>query len=157
MVENANGGACEAERLVEVSAKKLIHALDHVPDNFFRGIPDTKFFAKVGVESFEEGLVEVRNGLVFTEGVEESGLNPVERFTREVENLLKLDGIQRPGVGHFAKKLAEDGDAKVVSGDTPVETRARGARFGAATPQNPGRENTVKESLNQSRTKKVLP
>src|SRR5208282_881028 len=107
----------------------MINALDHVLDDFFRGIPDTKFFAKVGVESFQEGLVEVGNGFVFTEGIKERGLNAVERFTGEVENLLKLDGIQRPRVGHLAKEFPEDWDTEVVGGDAPVEARTgRGLR-----------------------------
>ena len=110
-VENADGGTGEAEGLIELGAEKMIDALDHVADDFFGGVPDAKFLAQLGVEGFKEGLVEVGNRFVFAEGFEEGRLNAVEGFSGEVENLLKLDGIQRSGVGYFAKELAEDGNA----------------------------------------------
>ncbi len=110
-VENADGGACEAKWLIEVNTEKMVNALDHVPNDFFWGIPDAKFLAKVRVESFKERLVEVGNRFVFTEGFKKGRLNAVEGLAGEVENLLKLDGIQRPRVGYLTKELAEDGDA----------------------------------------------
>src|ERR1019366_8311563 len=156
-VEDTDGGACEAEFLIELRAKKMVYALDHVLNDFFWRVPDAEFLPKVRVEFFKERLVEVGDGFVFTEGFKESRLHAVESFAREVENLLKLDGIQRPRVGYFAKEFAEDGDAQVVGGDAPVETGAGCTIFEDATPQNPGGENTVKEGLNESGAEKCSP
>ena len=87
----------------------MVNALDHVPNDFFWGIPDTKFLAKVRVESFKERLVEVGNRFVFTEGFKKGRLNAVEGLAGEVENLLKLDGIQRPGSDTSPKSLRRTG------------------------------------------------
>ena len=40
-----------------------------------------------GVEGFEERLVEVGDGVFFAEGIEEGGLDAVEGFAGEVEDL----------------------------------------------------------------------
>src|SRR5450631_3505354 len=101
-IENADGGAGEAEGLIEFGAKKMIDALDHVTDDFFGGVPDAEILAKLGVESFEERLVKVGDGFFFAEDFEEGGLNAVEGFAGEVENFLNLNGIQGSGVGYFA-------------------------------------------------------
>jgi hypothetical protein len=45
----------------------MVDALDHVADDFFRGIPDAEVLAEFGVEGFEEGLVKVGDGFFFTE------------------------------------------------------------------------------------------
>ena len=116
--------------MVELGAKKMVDAFDHVVDDFFGGVPDAEFLAQVGVEGFEEGLVEVGDRFFFAEDFEECGLHAVESFSGEIENLLKLDGIQRSGIGHLAEEFAQNGNAKVVSGDAPVECvrRAHGIR-----------------------------
>ena len=72
-------------------AKKLVNALDHIFDDFFGGVPDTEVFAELGIECFEKRLVEIGDGFVFAEGVEECGLNAVEGFPCEREDLLELD------------------------------------------------------------------
>jgi hypothetical protein len=43
-----------------------------------------------------------------------------------------------------------------VSGDAPVESGVRRARFGGATPENPSGEDTVKEGLDEGGAKKVF-
>src|SRR5450631_2667448 len=113
-IENADGGTGEAEGLIEFGAEKMIDALDHVADDFFRRVPDAEILAQFWVESFEKRLVKIGDCFLFTEGFEESGLNAVEGFSGEVEDFLKLDGIQRSGVGYFSEELAQDGDAQVV-------------------------------------------
>jgi hypothetical protein len=155
-IEDTDGGAGEAEWLIEFGAKKMVYAFDHVSDDFFWGVPDSEFLAKIGVEGLQEGLVKVGDRFIFAKVFKERRLNPVEGITGKVENLLKLDGIQCSRVRYFAEELSEDWDAKVVGGNAPVETGAGRAGFGGATPQNPGRENTVKESLDESRAEKVL-
>src|SRR5216684_4283702 len=106
-IKDADGGAGEAEGLIEFGAKKPIDAFDHVANDFFWGIPDSKLLAQRRVERFKKGLIEVGDGFVFTEDLKEGGLDTVECLAGEVENLLKLDGIQRSGVGYFAKEFAE--------------------------------------------------
>ena len=89
----------------------MIDALDHVLNDLFGRVPDAKVLAELGIEGFKEWLVKVGDGFVFTEGFKKGRLNAVEGLAGEVENLLKLDGIQRPRVGYLTKELAEDGDA----------------------------------------------
>ena len=121
-IENADRRACKAKWLIEVNAEKMVHALDHVPDNLLWGVPHSKIFPKIRVECFKKRLVEVRNCFVFTEGFKEGRLNAVQSLACEVENLLKLNGIQRPRVGYFAKEFAKHGNAEIVSRYAPVET-----------------------------------
>jgi len=120
------------------------------------GYPDAEVLAKLGVESFEEGLVEVGDRFFFAESIEEGGLDAVKGFSGKVEDFLKLDGVQGSRVGYFSKELAQDGNTQVVSGDAPVEASARRAIFGYATPENPGGKDSVKESLDEGGAKKVL-
>ena len=107
-----------------MSAEEMVDALDHIIDNFLGRVPDAKIFAKLGIEGFEKGLVEVGNGLVFAECVEEGWLDAIERFSSEIENLLKLDGVERAGLGDLAEKLAKDGNAEIVGREAPIEVRA---------------------------------
>ena len=107
--------------MIEFGAEQMVNALDHVADDLFGGVPDAEVFAEFGVEGFKEWLVEVRDRFFFAEDFEEGGLHAVEGFSGEVENLLKLDGIQGSGVGYLSKEFAEDGDAQVEGGDAPVE------------------------------------
>src|ERR1019366_9849150 len=85
-VEDTDGGAGEAECLIELRAKKMVYAVDHVLDDFFWCVPDAEFLPKVRVEFFKERLVEVGDSFVFPEDVKESRLHAVESFAREVEN-----------------------------------------------------------------------
>jgi len=155
-IEDADGGASETEGLVEVGAQKLVNALDHVFDDLPGGVPDTEVFAELGIECFEKRLVEVGNCFVFAEGVEECGLDAVERFSGEVENLLELCGVESAGVGDLAEKLAEDRDAEIVGGEAPVKARAGLAAVVGATPEDPCGEDAVKECLDEGRAKEVL-
>jgi hypothetical protein len=72
----------------------MVYALHHILDDLFRGVPDTEVLAELGVEGFEEGLIEVGDGFVFAEGVEECGLDAVEGFARKIEDLLELEGVE---------------------------------------------------------------
>ncbi len=62
----------------------MIDALDHVADDFARGVPNAKLLAEFGVEGLEERLVEILHRLFFTEGGEEVGLDAVEGFVSVV-------------------------------------------------------------------------
>ena len=68
----------------------MIDAFDHVFDDWLGRVPDAKIFAKLGIEGFKKGLVEIGDGLVFAEGIKECRLDAVESFSGEVEHLLKL-------------------------------------------------------------------
>src|SRR5450755_4889110 len=134
----------------------MIDALDHVAHDFFRGVPDAEVLAQLGIEGFEEGLVKVGDGFFFAKDFEEGGLQAVEGFSGEIENFLKLDGIQGAGIGYFSKEFAEDENAQVVGGDAPVEAGAGDAIFWDATPENPGGDDSVEKRLNQSGAEEVL-
>src|ERR1019366_6230242 len=134
----------------------MIDALDHVFDDLFWCVPDAEVPAKLGIERFKERFVEVGNGLIFAEGIEEGGLDAVEGFSSKIEDFLELDGVERAGVGHFAEELAKDRNAEVVSGKSPIKVRARSAAFGCATPEHPGGEDAVKEGLDKGGAEEVL-
>jgi hypothetical protein len=42
----------------------MIDALDHVVDDFVRGVPDAEVFAELRIKSFQKRLGEVRDGLL---------------------------------------------------------------------------------------------
>ncbi len=63
---------------MELGAEKMVDALDHVADDFARGVPDAELLAELRVEGFEEGLVEVIDGVFVVEGGEEGRLDAVE-------------------------------------------------------------------------------
>ena len=152
----ADGGAGEAEGFIEFGAQEMVDALDHVADDFAGGVPDAEFLAKFGVEGFKERLVEVADGVFFAEGVEEGRLDAVEGFGGVVENFRDLNGIQRAGVGDGVKERAQDGDAEVVGGETPVEDARCGQKFGRTAPENPGGEDAVEKRLDERGAKEVL-
>ncbi len=134
-VEHLHVGAGEPERLVKLGAQEMIDALNHVADDFARGVPDPEFLAQLWIEGFKEGLVEVLDGVFLTEGCEEVALDAVEGVGGVVEDLGDLDGVQRSGLGDGVEERAENGDAEVFGGETPVEdsvvrgiSRASGAR-----------------------------
>ena len=76
----------DAVGLVELGAEQVVDALDHILDDFARGVPDAELLAELGVEGFEEGLVEVGDGFFALEDVKEVGLDAVEGFAGELKN-----------------------------------------------------------------------
>jgi hypothetical protein len=155
-VEDADSGAGQAERLVEVGAEKMVNAGNHILDDLFGGVPDAEILAELRIEGFKKWLVEVGDGFVFAEGIEKGGLDAVESFTGEIEHLLELDGVKRAGFGDLAEELAEDRDAEIVGGEAPIETCAGGTALGGAPPENPCGEDAVKEGLNEGGAEEVL-
>ena len=53
----------EAVRYAEVVLQCFVHTGDHVADDFHRRVPDTQLLAQVGIEGFQERLVEVGDQL----------------------------------------------------------------------------------------------
>jgi hypothetical protein len=72
----------------------VVDALDHVADDFAGSVPDAKLLAELGVEGFEERLVEVVDGIFLVEGSEEARLHAVEGVGGVVEHLNDLDRIE---------------------------------------------------------------
>ena len=71
------------------SSRSVIHAGHHVLDDLLGRVPDAEFFAQLRVEGFEEGLVEILDGVFLGEVSEEGGpVHPVERGGRPVEHSL---------------------------------------------------------------------
>jgi hypothetical protein len=82
---------------VELGAKQVINALDHIADDFSRGIPNAELLAQLGIEGFEEGLIEVLDGIFLTERCEEVSLDTVEGVSGVVKDFGDLDGVKRTG------------------------------------------------------------
>ena len=72
-VEDVDVRAGEAEGLVELGAEEVVDALDHVGDDLSGGVPDAEVLAELGVEGFEERLVEVLDCVGLAEVGEEGG------------------------------------------------------------------------------------
>jgi hypothetical protein len=155
-VEDADGGAGQAQGLLELGAEQMVNAGNHILDDFFGGVPDAEVLAELGIEGFKKGLVEVGDGLVFAEGIEECGLNAVEGFSCQIENFLELDGVECSWFRDLAEELAENGDAEIVGGEAPIEVSTRRTTFGGATPENLGGEDAVKEGLDEGGAEEVL-
>ena len=155
-VEHLHVGAGEAEGFVQFGAQEMIDALHHVADDFARGVPDAEFLAQLGIEGFKEGLVEVLDGVFLAEGCEEVALNAVEGVGGVVEDFGDLDGVQRAGLGDGVEEGAENGDAEVLGGETPVEDAAVRGKVRRAAPENPGGEDAVEKCLDEGGTEEVL-
>ena len=155
-VEHLHVGAGETEGFVKFGAQEMVDALDHVADDFARGVPDAEFLAQLGIEGFKEGLVEVLDGVFLTEGCEEVPLHTVEGVGGVVEDFGDLDGVQRSGFGDGVKEGAENGDAEVLGGETPVEDSVVRRIVGRAAPENPGGEDAVEECLDEGGAEEVL-
>ncbi len=134
----------------------MVDALDHVLDDFTRGVPDAELLAQLRVEGFEEGLVEVGDGFLALEDVEETALDAVECFAGELEYLRELDGVEVMAIGDLTEELPQDRDFKVVVGKLPVEDRFRLAAFGGMTPEYPGGKDAVEEGLDKGRAEEML-
>ncbi len=134
----------------------MVDALDHVANDFAWGVPDAELLAEFRIEGFEEGLVEILDGIYFAEGGEEAGLDAVERVSGVVEDFGDLDGVERAGFGDGVEEGAKDGDAEVFGGETPVEDAALGCVVGRTAPQNPGGEDAVEEGLDEGGAEEVF-
>jgi hypothetical protein len=129
-IEHLHVGAGETERFMKLSAQEVIYTFDHVADNFARGIPDAEFFTQLRIEGFKEWLVEVLDSVFFTEGCEEVALDAVECVGGVVEDFGDLDRVERSGFGDGVEESAEDGDAEIFGGETPVEVAVVGGIIG---------------------------
>jgi len=70
-VEDVDVFIGEAVGKVELFAEDGVHTGDHVLNNFGRRVPDAELLAEVGIESLEEGFVEVLDGVGFLESIKE--------------------------------------------------------------------------------------
>ena len=133
----------------EILLQDLVDAGDHVADDLRRGVPDTQFLAEFWVEGFEEGLVEVLDGLGLAEPLEEDGpVDPVERVggpAHHFGDVVPL--VEVGGIGQLAEELAEDRHVEVAGGLLPVEPLVRPG--GGTVPEDPGAEESVKEGLHE--------
>ena len=132
-------------------------ALDHVADDLAGGVPDAEVLAELGVESFEEGLVEVLDCIGLRKLREKGGAVAAgEGVAGEVEHFGELRGVERAAVGDLGEELAEDGDVKVAGGGEPVEAGTGSLAVGAA-PEDPGGEDAIEEGLDEGGAKKCSP
>ena len=140
----------------EVVLQGAVDAGDHVADHLGGGVPDAKLLAEIGVEGFEEGLVEVGHRLALVEAFEE-GLTvyAVKGRRGPVQHLDKAEGAQAAGAGDLLEEGAQHRGAQMPSGGAPVE-RARGRRR-LARPEHPGGEDAVEKGLHQRRAEEGRP
>jgi len=89
----------------------VVHALNHVADDFAWCVPDAEFLAELRVEGFEERLVKVVDGFVLIKSVEERRLDAVECVTGMIEDLDDLDGVESSALGDCVKEGSKDGNA----------------------------------------------
>ena len=61
-VENHNILVSKAKRASELALEDLVDAPNLIPDHLRGRIPDPEFFPKLGVESLQEGFVEIDDG-----------------------------------------------------------------------------------------------
>ena len=88
----------EAIRDAEIVLECLVHAGDHVADHFRRRVPDAQLLAQVGIEGFQERLVEVRHRFAFVEAGEEGhAVHPVERRRRPIQHFDEIQPLQPAG------------------------------------------------------------
>ena len=123
----------------------------------------------------QEGFVKILDGVSLVEGLEELGMvHAIQGGGGPVENFDQAQGTETGRVGDLHEKGAEHGNAQEIVGGAPVEAAgdyiwrrsfAEGVSkssyftgFGVVPtrPQDPSRENAVKEGLNEGGTKKML-
>ena len=155
-VQHLYMGTGEAEGFVELGTQQMIDALHHVANDLARGVPDAKLLAQLGVEGFEEWLVEVLDSVFFTKGGKEVRLNAVEGLGRVVEDLADLDRVERTAFRDGVEEGSEDSHAQVLSGKPPVETAGMRGVVGRTTPEDPGGEDAVKKCLDEGRAEEVF-
>ena len=152
--------------MFEIVFERLVHAGDHVADHLRRRVPDAQLFAQFGIEGFQERLVEVRHRLALVKSGEEGGpVHPVKRGRRPVQHLNQAERLQPTGIGKLLEQCPQYRSAQMPDRLVPIERSSAVAagkqrsgvrlRIGAC-PQHPGGENSVEQSLHQSRVEKAL-
>ena len=79
----------------EVVLQRLVDPCNHVADNFGGRVPDAELLAQLGIEGFEERLVEIRHRLTLLETGEKGGsVHAVERRGGPVQHLDEAERLQ---------------------------------------------------------------
>ena len=134
----------------EIVLEGSVDAGDHVAHHLGGGVPDAKLLAEIGVEGFEEGLVEVGHRLALVEPREEGGpVHAVEGRRGPVQHLDEAEGAQASGAGKLLEERPQHRGAQMPDRGAPVEHA--GGRRRLARPEDPGGENAVEERLHQCR------
>ena len=111
-----------------------------------------KLLAQLGVEGFQERLIEVGHSLACVEAVEEGrAVDTVQGRRRPVQQLDQSQGLKLRGRGQLLEEGAQDGRSQVPYGVVPVEWA--GGRRRLARPQHPCGEDAVEEGLHQGGAK----
>ena len=125
-VEHVDVFRGEALGDAEVVLQRLVNASDHVAHHFRWRVPDAQLLPKLGVEGFEERLVEVRHRLALVEAGEERGpVHPVEGGRGPVQHLDQAEGLQATGVGKLLEQRSQNWRAQMPDRFMPVETTGR--------------------------------
>ena len=138
---------------LEFVAQDAIDAFDLVRHDLGGRIPDAEFFAQFGVVGFQEGLVEILDGMLFLEALEELGLvHAVQRHARPIEDLGDPEGLQFVRHGDLREQGGDHGDMQGPGRRMPVEF----ALVVFAAPQHPRRKHAVEQRLHQGCAEEVI-
>ena len=163
-IEDIDVLRCQPLGDVEIVPKRLVHAGDHVADNFRRRVPDTELLAQFGIKGFQERLVEIRDRLAFVETREKRlSFDAVKRGGRPVEDLHEAERLQSSRLRQLLAQGGKDGRSQVPYGGAPVEPA--GCRFAveqrscigslATRPQHPRGEHPVEQRLHKGGMKEA--
>ena len=85
---------------IQVVLQRPVDPRDHVADHFRRRVPDPELLAQLGIEGFEERLVEIGHRLAFVEAREERfPVNPAERGGGPVQHLDESERLEPVRLG----------------------------------------------------------
>ena len=137
-VEHVDVFRGEAVGDAEVVLQRLVNASDHVAHHFRWRVPDAQLLPKLGVEGFEERLVEVRHRLALVEAGEERGpVHSVEGGRGPVQHFDQAEGLQAAGIGKLLEQRPQNWRAQMPDRFMPVEIAGR--RREVAAPTTPRR------------------
>ena len=151
-------GSARPSAMPSSSRSDGVHARDHVLDDLRRRVPDAELLAQLGVERFQERLVEILHGVVRPR----SGRRR-RRDRRAIERHRRSSPAPPTGSQAFegaglASSLKGPHDRHVQILRPPFASRRRFPEsvLCLRVPEHPGREDAVEERLHQGRAEEVL-
>jgi len=145
-IEDVDVFVRQALLYAQVRPQHAVHALDHVLDDFGRGVPDAQLLSQFRVKGFEKRLVEVLDGVRFLEFVEKRGpVDAVEHQSGAVEHFDKIQVLKLARVGDQREEPCDHRHAQEPGGKPPIEAFLEIGRV-LLGPQHPGGKDSVENS-----------
>ncbi len=155
-VQDDDVGVGEAVVEPQFLSQDRIDAGHLVLDDLRRGVPDAEFLPQVGVEGLQERLVEVLDGVLVLEPLEEFGaVHAVQGGGGPVQDLHEAETAEFAGRGYLFVQCTDEGHAQGPLGNAPVEGVR--ARRPVPVPEHPGGEDAVEDRLHERGAKEVFP